>query len=57
MNRTQVAVIDAVSLLQTERDELRELLRAVIAGVPEYAKHAAVHLPADVLAEIRARLN
>lgn len=48
-------VIEAVEALQAERDELRDLLRTVIASVPVHAEFSTVYLPTDLLAEIRRR--
>lgn len=53
MTAPNVGIVTAVQQLQAERDALREVLRTVIAGVPDHAKYHAVHLSPDVLAEIR----
>lgn len=59
MNATQTRVVEAVELLKAERDELLELLAAVTAaeaGQDPTGSHI-VHLPASVMAGIRARLS
>lgn len=55
MTAPSAEIVTAVEQLQAERDELRDLLRTVIAGVPVHAEFSTVYLPTDLLAEIRRR--
>lgn len=58
MTPAQSAVVDAVSLLQLERDELRELLRLVTADcTPTPQGNYVVVIPAAVMAEAQHRIN
>lgn len=59
MGTAQTAVIEAVTLLQMERDELRGLLASVAKGYvgTDSGDLAHLRIPADVMAEIQLRIN
>lgn len=59
MNPIHSAVIDAVTDIQSERDELRALLAAVAEGYTQTSRDdvALVLIPAGVMAEIRLRVE
>lgn len=59
MSPAAAAVIDAVADIQAERNELHDLLVAVVDGYLRTSRDdvALVQIPAGVMAEIRLRVE